>query len=163
MCGCLYLACQRAWPSDDVNPDDQASIIEPKNYNAAVESLLRTAQFGRLKAEGLIVQQSEGTVVVPIVHHGFPGEATDFQQLHSPPTGQQRFLTRRYAAAGIGCPVVVERRRSEHNPIEQRFFPDRSFFAATALVRFDTNRTAHQSPILIPRSIIADSAVSTGL
>jgi pimeloyl-ACP methyl ester carboxylesterase len=75
---------------------------------------------------------------VPVVHYGFPWHASDFQRLHPPPTEREPLLTRRYGCPGIGLPLVVERARNPGDPIEARFLPTQSFFAATAVLRFPT-------------------------
>ncbi len=124
----FFQACQLAWDC----PDAAAT------YNAAVERLLLAAQhFGRLDpACGLTVNCGSGHIVIPIVHHGFLWCASDFQRLHSPPQGRESLLSRRYSCSGLGAPLVVERCRNDECPIEERFFPPRSFFAATAVIRF---------------------------
>jgi pimeloyl-ACP methyl ester carboxylesterase len=108
-------------------------------YNAAVERLLLAAQhFGRLDpACGLTVNCGSERMVIPVTQHGFAWSAGDFQRLHAPPQGRESLLSRRYSCSGLGAPLVVERCQNSECPIERRFFPPRSFFAATAVVRFD--------------------------
>lgn len=124
-----FQACRLAWGCPDAGA----------TYNEAVERLLLAAQrFGRLDpACGLTVDSGSGRMVIPVVHRGFPWSASDFQRLHAPPHGREPLLSRRYGCSGLGAPLVVERCRHDENPIEERFFPPRSFFAATAVVRFD--------------------------
>lgn len=133
-----FRACAQAWKSVSESSDG-TPVVDTNIYNSAVESLLRMApHFGRLSPEGLIIHQGERTLHVPIVHQGFVWKASDFQRLHSAPTKREPFLTRRYACDGVGSPVVVERCRNDGDPMEARFFPERTYFAATAVLRFDT-------------------------
>jgi pimeloyl-ACP methyl ester carboxylesterase len=128
-----YLACQLAWQ----NLVDDPRECSP--YNAAVHHLLSTGlRFGRLDlARGLKIHDGGQTTVVPVVQHGFAWQPGDFQRLHPPPSGHEPLLTRRYGCSGIGLPLVVERSRNNCDPIEARFLPEKSFFAATAVLRFD--------------------------
>lgn len=128
-----YLACYLAWQSLDTEPD------AVPHYNEALSHLLSaSARMSRIDpTRGLMVGDRVDSKTVPIVHHGFAWQATDFQHLHAPPTGSEPLLSRRYERPGIGLPLVVERSRNSADPIEARFLPEKSFFAATAVLRFD--------------------------
>jgi pimeloyl-ACP methyl ester carboxylesterase len=134
-----FRACSLAWPA----------IHEHRNaaecYNVAVAELVRSAQrFGRLNpASGLIIHEGDESVTVPVVHRGFAWQPSDFQRLHPPPKGREAMLTRRYGCGGLGAPLVVERARDGCDSFETRFLPEKSFFAATAILRFDAS-----SPVL---------------
>jgi pimeloyl-ACP methyl ester carboxylesterase len=135
-----FRACAAAWHTMAASPTcDESAIINTDCYNDALTSLLRTAKrFRRLDTRsGLVIRSGELSIRVPCTHQGFAWQAGDFQCLLPPPTNHQRFLTRRYACGGVGCPLVVVRSRRECDPIEARFFPTSSFFAATAVLRFD--------------------------
>jgi pimeloyl-ACP methyl ester carboxylesterase len=123
-----FRACRLAWASHDA-----------ATYNQALASLLAAAQhFGRLDpAHGLAIEDREGQIVIPVAHLGFPWSACDFQKLHPPPTGREPLLSRRYCLPGWGAPQVASRCRVDGDPVEARFYPPRSYFAATALLRFD--------------------------
>ncbi len=120
-----FQVCSLLWQPTDATDD----------YTNALSRLLSASQhFGRLNpSQGLML--SDGRIV-PIVLHGFPWSAQDFQRLHCVPTKREPLLNRRYACHGIGLPLVVERCRNNGDPIEARFFPEKSFFAATAVLRF---------------------------
>jgi pimeloyl-ACP methyl ester carboxylesterase len=133
-----YRAAQIAW----------LSIGEPgarQCYGEATCGLLFAAQrFGRLDpARGLVLCQGGRCELIPATHRGFAWAASDFQRLHPPPTGREPLLTRWYDCPGWGVPLVVERRRCDGNPLEARFYPEKAFFGATAVLRFDG-----ESPVL---------------
>jgi pimeloyl-ACP methyl ester carboxylesterase len=108
-------------------------------YADALHHLIFAAQrFGQLDpARGLTIYADGQAEAIPALHRGFAWRANDFHRLRQPPTGHEPLLSRRYCYAGLGVPLVVERRRNDGDPVEARFFPERSFFAATAVLRFD--------------------------
>ncbi|HEX5105431.1 MAG TPA: alpha/beta fold hydrolase [Pirellulaceae bacterium] len=112
-------------------------------YGEATGCLLLAAQrFGRLDPEcGLVIHEGGRSDFVPVVHQGFAWGASDFQRLHPPPRGHEPLLSRRYGCQGWGVPLVVERRRNGGDPLEARFFPEKAFFGATAVLRFDEMTT----------------------
>lgn len=133
-----FRACRHAWESQCA----QSCPTEPdvcESYNKALTCLLLAAQrFHRFDpVRGLALNESGGQIVVPIAHFGFAWSACDFQRLHPPPVGREALLSRRYCFPGIGAPLAVDRCRDDANPIEARFLPPKSSFAATALLRFD--------------------------
>jgi pimeloyl-ACP methyl ester carboxylesterase len=133
--GCVeayFLACSLAWHSLHEEP------TAGRCYTEAVARLLGAAQaMGRLDpARGLIVREDGRSIVVPAHHHGFAWQASDFQRLHLSPTSHESRLSRSYVGAGIGLPLVVERGRNDSDRIEAQFLPEKSFFAATAVMRF---------------------------
>jgi pimeloyl-ACP methyl ester carboxylesterase len=127
-------------------------------YCEATTGLLFAAQrFGRLDpARGLVINAEGQSDVIPVAHQGFTWGAGDFQRLREPPSGHEPLLTRRYGCSGLGVPLVVERRRSDCDPIEARFFPERSFFAATAVLRFDA-----PGPVLEFHNPLVQRAIDT--
>lgn len=132
-----FAACAQAWQalalcSDSGRPEPQ------QEYNQAVWKLLESAsRHGRIHpVSGLRICSGGQWTRVPIRYRGFAWQPHDFQRLHCPPQGHEPLLTRRYHCPGIGCPVVVERARRDCDPIEARFFPERTFFAATPVLEF---------------------------
>jgi len=107
-------------------------------YNDSLKRLFGAAiQFGRLDPQrGLSVRNGGEPFTVPVILHGFPWLPTDFQCFWPTPRGPEKLLTRYYECAGIGCPIVVGRCRKSGDEIESRFFPEKSFFAATTVLRF---------------------------
>lgn len=126
------LAAQQEQLATDFRDDASAQ------YHTCLKRLLLSAQkFGRLDPQsGLLIGQGADQVAVLIEVCGFPWSPDDFQKLISPPLEKPSLLTCRYARPGCGVPLVVRRCRSPHDPAEVRFFPPRSSFAATALLRF---------------------------
>src|SRR4051812_20255617 len=57
-------------------------------------------------------------------------------------------------ATGSACRSVVERCRNSGDPIESRFFPEKSFFAATAILRFAACHVPPLSPSINPGAIL---------
>lgn len=143
-----FRACAAAWQGMAVSQTcGESAIINTDCYNDALAGLLRTAKrFRRLDARtGLVLRDGDRSIQVPCTHQGFAWQAGDFQCLLPPPTNHQRFLTRRYACGGVGCPLVIVRSRQECDPLEARFFPTSSFFAATAVLRFDDANAPHDA------------------
>mgnify|MGYP001088095013 CR=1 FL=1 len=108
-------------------------------YNAAIGDCLRAAQrFGRLDARShLTVNLPTGSTVIPVAHKGFVWEASDFQQLLDPcaaPQNPSQHLC--HMREGLGAPQVVHRENPQITASD-RFLMDRSFFAATAILRPD--------------------------
>lgn len=139
-----FSACSWAWQAlcEDAEKLEHQTCADC--YNAALEKLLCSAQrFKRLDpSRGLLIHLKEQSIAIPIVHHGTPWSATDFQRLHPPPTGRQSLLSRRYSCPGIGIPLVVERARNACDAIESRFFPEKSYFGTTAVLRFHASASA---------------------
>lgn len=152
-----FAACSLAWQSLDEGPPGSRSPSR-QCYNEAVADLLAAAQrFGRLDpARGLVIRDGERPIALPIVHHGFCWATTDFQKLHPPPTGREPLLNRRYGCQGIGLPLVVERARNDCHPLEKRFYPEKSFFAATAVLRFDAAADPTLEPNLTQASAVLE-------
>jgi pimeloyl-ACP methyl ester carboxylesterase len=133
-----FLACFHAWQGLTKESNACQSTGCWQCYNDAVENLIRTAlRFERLDpARGLMIDDGSQFVTVPVTHAGFPWCPADFQILHPTPSRHHSKLQRHYRRAGIGLPLVVERCRNTCSELEARFFPERSFFAATVLLRF---------------------------
>ena len=146
-----FAACSLWWQALSFPPHESPPAAAWDGYNDAVLGLLRTGQrFSRLDpARGLRIYGGERTFDVPAVHHGFPWQASDFQRLHPPPSRHEKLLTRRYACAGVGAPLVVERCRNVSDAIESRFYPEKSFFAATAVLRFGAPPQGSRAPVAI--------------
>jgi pimeloyl-ACP methyl ester carboxylesterase len=107
-------------------------------YCDGLTSLLRTGQrFGRLDpASGLRVQQASNVTTIPVVHRGFAWRDSDFQQLSPPSKHLPSLLRTRYGQAGYGVPLVVTRWRDANSPVEARFYPPQTPFAATVVLKF---------------------------
>lgn len=108
-------------------------------YNAAVWRLLHAAcTQGRIDpVRGLSVRYGQSRFAVPVDYCGFPWKVDDFQRLRLPTERSEPLLQRRYRCAGVGCPLVVERERQNCDPLEARYYPEKSFFAATLTLEFD--------------------------
>lgn len=126
----VYLASQAAKSSEPAGLADAVN----QAYRENLENLLGAAQhFGRLDLSGdLHVQGS----VVPVRRHGFVWGAEDFQRFVPPPLDLPPLLHCRHTRNGCGVPLVVQRCRQSDDPLERRFFPRESSFAATAVLRF---------------------------
>ncbi len=153
--GCVaahFAASSLAWHSLYETPDNSQPSSAWHCYNTAVARLLLSAQrFGKLNpAQGLVIEDGNGSLTVPVAHFGFPWNASDFQRLHPPPTGREPLLVRRYVCGGVGAPLVIERQRDACDAVESRFFAEKSFFAATAVLRFDSGQPTLQfhNPVL---------------
>jgi pimeloyl-ACP methyl ester carboxylesterase len=127
-----FEACSLAWNV----ANHQCS--HGKEYSVALAGLLTSAQrFGRLDAaRGLFVRQGDELILVPAAHHGFSWQPADFQRLQVPTDGHEPLLQRRYRCPGLGTPLVFERYRNDGDPLEARLLPSRTYFAATAVLRF---------------------------
>lgn len=139
-----FRACFHFWQGITAAPCDSQGSTCRQQYNQALCTLLDAAcRHHRLDpACGLTIFEEGKSVVVPVSHQEFPWDAADFCRLHPPPVGNEPLLRRRYACSGLGAPLVVERGRRPWNAIETRFYPERSFFAATAMLRFGPTGTA---------------------
>lgn len=132
-----FHACAAQWQAlasaSAASPESQAA------YNAAVHKLITAAfQQGRFDAaRGLKIVDGQRTVWVPIEHCGFAWQPADFQCLYWPSHGHEPLLTRRYCTPGVGLPLVVERARRDSHPLEARFYPEKSYFAATLVLEFN--------------------------
>ncbi|WP_425613411.1 esterase/lipase family protein [Anatilimnocola sp. NA78] len=131
-----YQVCANSWQSLTEQPNCKTAQTE---YNSAVSKLLYAGcRYRRLDpARGLKVCSDEGSFVVPINYQGFTWDITDFERLHPPPTQHESLLTRYYARGGTGLPIVVERTRRSFDQLESRFAPERSYFAATVVLKFN--------------------------
>jgi hypothetical protein len=128
-----YQVCAETWQEIGIPGSDTQC-----NYNTALKHLMQAAcKYRRLDPmRGLKIIDGASTIIVPIDYEGFVWDDADFQQFHLPPTGYESLLDRSYGCAGIGQPLAVERCRRDRDPIEARFFPERSYFAATAVLSF---------------------------
>ncbi|ADB16957.1 hypothetical protein Psta_2287 [Pirellula staleyi DSM 6068] len=109
-----------------------------RGYNAALGKLLTAAcEQGRFDPErGLVIVEGDQSTMVPVDYEGFAWNPSDFQRWHLPPHRYEPLLRRRYQCDGIGFPLVVERARCNLDPVEERFYPERSYFSATPVLRF---------------------------
>jgi pimeloyl-ACP methyl ester carboxylesterase len=133
----IFCECVQHW--QQFSAGDAASCeLSVSSYNDAVWRLLVAAcREGRLDPQrGLTVCSGGSTFTVPIDFCGFAWQPSDFERLLLPPHGHEPLLQRRYECGGVGLPLVVERARRECDPLEARFFPEQSFFAATAVLEF---------------------------
>jgi pimeloyl-ACP methyl ester carboxylesterase len=136
--GCIEAFFNSAhWSWQSLAADSASEAAEC--YGDALHHLIFAAQrFGQLDpARGLTIYADGQSETIPATHRGFAWKSDDFQRLRQPPTGHEPLLTRRYCCAGLGVPLVVQRRRNDCDPVEARFFPEKSYFAATAVLRFD--------------------------
>ena len=133
-----FAATRLRWEAIAALPPGTCAAGDWQAYNASLAALLHSAcETGRLDpARGLVIRNGPRQATIPVVHHGFPWQECDFQRLLPPPTGHESLLRRRYGGPGVGVPLVSQRRRDAASPVEARFYPPRSAFAATALLRF---------------------------
>lgn len=133
----IFWECVRHWQQASAGIDASCGL-DNSAYNDAVWRLLVAAcREGRLDPQrGLTVCSDGNTFTVPVDFCGFAWQPSDFERLLLPPHGHEPLLQRRYECAGVGLPLVVERARRECDPLEARFFPEQSFFAATAVLEF---------------------------
>jgi pimeloyl-ACP methyl ester carboxylesterase len=138
-----FVACRDAWQRLIEQPEAAAGShsVARAYYNERVADLLRAAgKFGRLDlAVGLLIRSGDGWLTVPVVTRGFTHDAAEFERLSWPPMGREPLLLRRYGRSGVGVPLVLQRKRNESDPIEVRFLPEKSHFAATAVLQFDAD------------------------
>lgn len=139
--GCVdwYFAGTRsAWLAAQVGDFEHATERANSAYHDGLANLLRTAQrFGRLHpTAGLCVYQGTTSFAVPVRHYGFAWQPGDFQQLSPPAKHLPSLLRTRYCQSGCGVPLVITRCRNDALPIEARFYPQQTPFAATAVLRF---------------------------
>ena len=134
-----FSACAFSWRA--IADDTSDSLMSATSaYNKALEQLVASAQqFGRLNpSHGLTLYADGQTTTVPIVHQGFAWRPADFECLRPAPHGHDKLLMRRYECPGAGMPLVVERSRQDADSVEARFYPEKSYFAATAVLRFSS-------------------------
>lgn len=130
-----------AWCAlDELCDDPVLAAAARRQYNTSVERFIfRAQQYHRLRMpDGVDVRCGEQWQVVSLSALGFPWNAAEFAHVLPPPDDLDSRLRRRYTREGIGVPLVVQRCRNPLDPREQRFFPHKSAFAATAMLRFDT-------------------------
>ncbi len=140
-----FSECLREWQQLPPEPGSCDS------YNAAVWRLMEAAcRHGRIDpVRGLTVRYGQNQFTIPVEYCGFPWQAGDFHRLHLPPQKAEPLLQRRYGCPGVGCPLVVERTRQNCDPLEARFFPEKSFFAATLVLEFE-ELPAGGEPVALP-------------
>src|SRR5262245_64421077 len=81
-----FFAGWLAWQAVTAEPAGPHAAASQDCYNTVVAKLLSSAQrFGRLNAtHGLVIRRVDQAFAVPITHHGFAWQATEFQRLHPP-------------------------------------------------------------------------------
>ena len=138
-----YFASTRyAWLAAQLADDEDRATGKANNaYRAGLTNLLRTAQhFGRLHPTGgLCIHHGTNVTPVPVRHIGFAWQPSDFQHLSPPAKHLPALLRTRYCQPGCGVPLVVTRCRDDNLPLEARFYPTQTPFAATAVLRFGVN------------------------
>ena len=108
-------------------------------YNDSLTDCLRTAgRFGRIDPRSqLLVNGPCGSMVVPVVHRGFAWVAADFARLADPRSAKSNpYQHQCHRREGLGATQVVARPNPGAAPGD-RFFPETSFFPATAVLRPD--------------------------
>lgn len=153
-----YAATRQYWQeANAISPTADLSAIPLGKYNACLAELLNAAgRYKRLDpSRGLIIHQAGISQTIPVLHHGFAWEPEDFQTLAPAPRWGHSLIQRYYFCGGVGVPLVVERKRQHALPLEARFFPKTSAFAATAILRFENKVTGalsstieEESPVL---------------
>jgi pimeloyl-ACP methyl ester carboxylesterase len=102
-------------------------------YQQSVARLIPAAnRFGRLDPRaGLVVVDRGGRRVIPVKHHGFAWQASDFCQVLPAADFQDGKLAKHYRVSGLGIALVAVR----HACGQQHFFRAHQPFAVTAVVR----------------------------
>jgi pimeloyl-ACP methyl ester carboxylesterase len=119
-------------------------------YHASVAGLIAEGQkYGRFDGRGrMIVHQPGATLTIPFACLGLPWEPTEIQaaRLVEPPAKSK--LKNYHARNGFGVPVVAVRNRGASSRDSERFFPPRSIFAATVVLRPSTDGTGDRGGVL---------------
>lgn len=129
---------RRWWRAQELAGTSDRFAAALAAYNECLQDLLRTGiEHQRLDAaKGLKVRAGGQWTIVPVAHYGFVWTPADFQQLTFRDRNQKTSIRRYYAADGWGVPLVVQRQIRPTDPIEQEFYSKRSFFGATAILKF---------------------------
>lgn len=153
-----FVATRHFWQeATELSSGSDHSASAFGHYNACLAELLNAAtHYKRLDpARGLVIQQAGIIQTIPVLHQGFAWEPEDFQTLSGVPSLGHSLIQRYYFCGGVGVPLVVERKRQLAFPVEARFFPKTSSFAATAVLRFENKVTGpvssaieEESPVL---------------
>jgi pimeloyl-ACP methyl ester carboxylesterase len=135
-----FQACAEAWQEMAMRSGcSSAECADAQcTYNSALQKLLYAAcQHGRLNPDhGILIVAGPQSVTVPVDYQGFRWQPSDFERLHPPPKGHEPLLDRSYGNPGLGLPLVAERTRHECDPLEARFYPEKSFFPTTVVLTF---------------------------
>jgi pimeloyl-ACP methyl ester carboxylesterase len=141
-----YDAAILAWRALETSQGDSCDPCWAQawdTYHAALSRLVETArQYRRIDPRcSLLVRSAPGGGAVPIAHVGSPWQPGDFQTMEIARREMSARLENRQYRCGIGVPVVVGRLKAEPGTWS-RFVRDRSAFAATAVLRTDSQDSA---------------------
>jgi hypothetical protein len=140
-----YEAAVFSWAALEVTsaiggPESSDAVFARDLYNESLRDCLRAAQqFGRIDPRShLLVNTPAGAATVPISHHGFVWQPSDFIRL-ADPTRLGRNPHEHGVSArreGVGADVAVSRPNPKITASD-RFLPREATFNATALLRPD--------------------------
>lgn len=133
-----FQQCAVSWYAIQCADNSAERKSHEQSYNLSLGRLLESAcHHQRFDPErGLLIVDNGEATVVPVDYDGFAWNISDFQRWHFPPRGYEPLLVRHYRCDGVGFPIVVERCRCDFDPVEARFFPERSYFNATPVLQF---------------------------
>lgn len=128
------LASVQCLDAEDV--DEAGRCIALETYHASTKGLLvALARQTPASAGGPFIVTVDGHAMqIAVSMHGFAWDAEDFQRLTVVESYRVESLSRVHRRRGVGVPVVIERLQRTGRAGE-RFLPERSVFAATAVLR----------------------------
>ena len=145
----FFNAAQHAWgvveeaARENLDLHGRATEIYHSSLTAVVSE---GTKFCRLDARrGLRIHTPNGWSFVPIIHHGFPRSAEDFDELEVVGEYSVPQLNNIYRREGVGVPVVVVRNREQSDSFQRK----RQAFAATIVLRHNAGSDlSEQSTVL---------------
>jgi pimeloyl-ACP methyl ester carboxylesterase len=117
--------------------DDPSGHVARGVHQAGLKGLLATAAMNQSGSptDGLFVAVDAHTERIPVSLHGFAWDAADVQRLYVVEGYQTDALSRVHRRPGFGVPVVLQRVQRTGSHGQEQFLPERSTFAATAVLR----------------------------
>ncbi len=147
----FYQAAIHSWHCLPLEKTDRSPLSGAYQiYHASLAGLIAEGQkHGRFNGRGqMTVHQPGATLTIPFACLGLPWEPAEIRAalLVEPPTKSK--LRNYHARDGFGVPVVAVRNRGASARGSERFFPPRSIFAATVVLRPSTDATRDQGGVL---------------
>lgn len=136
-----YDAATRAWRvlERKLTTAGKAPSRAVELHRSAVAKLLITSQrFGRWNpCQGISIETSCGTRIIPVSYQGFTWGPEEFQYLYPAGDYEAPNLTRAFRDSGLGVPLAVARNIANPQPFTRK----EQTFAATALLRSDATES----------------------
>lgn len=147
----FYQAAIHSWhclPIETMGSPSWSAIY--RTYQASVAGLIAEAQrHCRSNGRGeMIVYQPGATMSIPFACLGLPWEPTDIQAALVVQPPKKSKLKNYHARDGFGVPVVVSKNRGTSSRCSERFFPPRSIFAATVVLRPSADGAQAEASVL---------------